>query len=334
MDKNDYKYERQRASEQKLDEIVDELSFSPRGDNRSRPTKTLKDHIAALLDHAQKIDWKRQLEKEAESNSINWALSALFVLAIIFLFNGAAGSGDWDWLDNHRFAIRLWGIAFAAVFIGVSVERSSLFKSLWAFGFTKLVASLAVSALIIFSTGKASSLINTVFSVDASALPFTRAFVTGLLAFQYSYPLLIVVVLFAIIHGLNAIDWMRLKWTGEGRYESPPLHSMAFLAASIVLLVFCYRWVNSDFSDKAWPAKIYRLAHVLDFNSKYECSNLREGLSVIFLGPDHSRVLIDTSGAKTDDIESFVDERKSNQVNVPTKFYVFPCDATRLNGQG
>lgn len=71
---------------------------------------------------------------------------------------------------------------------------------------------------------------------------------------------------------------------------------------------------------------MHRLAHALDFNSKYECKNLRKGLSVVFLGPDQARVLVDTRAAKTDDLESFVDRKLSNQVEVTKQFYVLPCD--------
>ncbi|AMP02404.1 hypothetical protein CPter91_0004 [Collimonas pratensis] len=63
---------------------------------------------------------------------------------------------------------------------------------------------------------------------------------------------------------------------------------------SIVIFLFSTRWVNQDFSEKLWPAKVYRLAHVLDFDAKYECKNLRPGLAVVFLGPEQARVLVDT----------------------------------------
>jgi hypothetical protein len=165
-----------------------------------------------------------------------------------------------------------------------------------------------------------------VFPVDASALPYTRAIVTGVLAFKYSYPLLGVVGLFALFHALNAAAWIKKKLTGKGAYENIPLMSIAFLILSLAILVYFTRWVNKDFSDQAWPAKIYRLAHLLDFNSKYECTNLPKGLSVVFLGPNHARVLVDTSSAQTSDVKSFVDAGLSSQISMPQRFYVLPCD--------
>lgn len=321
-----YRFERPRNSEQYLEAVYEELSLSATKGVRDRTIDTLKDHVAAVLDHARRTEQKRKDEKEDENYAETWALGALAVVACIFLSNGFVKSGEWAWLDHYRFAIRLWGITFAAIFVGVSIERSSFFKRLWTFGFTKLVASLAVSALVVFSTGKASSLINNVFSVDASALPFTRAIVAALLAFQIAYPLLIVVGLFAVLHALNAVTWIRSKLSGNAKYEAPPLQSIAFLLFSLVILFSFSRWIKNDFADQAWPAKVYRLAHLLDFNSKYECSNLPKGLSIVFLGPEQARVLVDVRNAQTDDIESFVDGRISGQVDVPEHFYVLPCE--------
>lgn len=328
-----YLYVRPRNSEEHLEALYEELSLSPKGSPHLRPEQTVKDYLAALLDHLRRADRRRTSEKENEVGTVSWALGALAVLAIIFLFNGFGKPGDWAWLDEHRFAVRLWGTAFAAVFVGVSIENTSLFRTLWSFGVTKLVTSLAVSALVVFSTGKAAGLLNAVFPVDAAALPLTRAIVAGILAFKYSYPLLIVVALFAVFHGMNTATWIRMKWTGKGEYEAPPLLSMAFLVLSLVVLLFFARWVNRDFSDEMLPAKVYRLAHLLDFNLKYECSNLREGLSVVFLGPDQARVLVDVGSAQTDDMESFIDARKSGQVTVPQRFYVLPCEVDLPKGE-
>lgn len=323
-----YRFKQPTKPLEHLEALYEELSLSPVEANNFRPTATLKDHVAAVLAYLQQSELRRKDEKDDESNSVDWALGAVAILSTIFLFNGALGSKDWAWLDNHRFAIRLWGVAFAALFVGLSIERSSFFKSLWTFGFTKLVASIAVSALIVFSTGKASSLINGVFPVDASALPYTRTIVAGLLAFQYSYPLLIVIAIFAALHGLNALQWLRSKFSNDDSYELPPLQSIAFLILSIVILFISTRWVNNDFSEEGWSAKVYRLAHVLDFDANYQCANVPVGLSVIFLGPDHSRVLVDLSNAQTNDIESFVDGSISRRVVVPRQFYIVPCELT------
>lgn len=327
-----YKYHRPRNPREHLEAIYEELSAS-REVEWNPSVDTLKDNVAAVLAHMKKTEARRKGDKENEALSIDWALGAVAFLALVFLCNGYVGANDWTWLDDHRFAVRLWGLAFAALFVGLSIERSSFFKSLWAFGFTKLVASIAVSALVVFSTGKASSLINSVFPVDASALPYTRAIAAGLLAFQYSYPLLLVVALFALAHGLRAVEWIRSKFPGGDPYKLPPLHSIAFLVLSVIVLMVMYRWTAVDFSKEAWPGKIYRLAHVLDFDGKYQCANVDDGLSVIFLGPDQARVMVDISNAQTDDLESFVDGHISSRVHIPKEFPIVPCLVKQVNTQ-
>jgi hypothetical protein len=282
--------------------------------------------MSAFLDHAKEVEWKRKLDKELNESSTQFALLALAFIAGLFLWYGNSGISDWEWINSRRFALRLWGLAFAAVFIGVSIERSSMFKTLWSFGFTKIVASIAVSALFIFSTGKASSLINSIFGIDASAFPFTRAFVAGLLAFQYSVPLLGVVAFFAIFHALDVAGYFKSLLYSDYKYDSPPFVSMAFLVLAVVFLFISWNWINRDFSEAAFPAKIYRLAHVLDFNSRHSCVNIKEGVSVVFVGSDQSKVLIDMSNTQTKDIESFVDPKISSEITIPKSFFLLPCN--------
>lgn len=188
MSERKYKYEKPRNQEQHVEAMYEELSLTPRQNSRSGPAETLKDYVAALLEQLKHAEFRRRIDLEAASFKVTRAQGYLAALAMIFLsLNSLGGRSDGQWLDQYIFAIRLWGVAFAAVFVGVSIERSSFFSGLWSFGVTKLIASLAVSGLIIFSTGKAAGLVNAVFPVDASALPYTRAIVAGVLVFKYSY---------------------------------------------------------------------------------------------------------------------------------------------------
>lgn len=320
MSENKFKYQRPENTKEHIEAIYEEFRSTPsdKGDERKR---TLKDLVSNLLDHAKKIESTKDRDKKSDDYSIQFSLYALAFIAVIFLWNGSGEPSEWEWINTHRFALKLWGIAFASVFIGVSIERSSLFKRLWSFGFTKIVASVAISALLIFSTGKASSLINNVFGIDASAFPLTRTYITGLLAFQYSSPVLIVVVFFAIIHALDIIGYIRSRQD----YEFPPLNSIVFLLLATVVLFFSWKWIYHDFTDNEYPTKIYRLAHILDFNSRHSCTNIPQGVSVVFIGSNQSKVLVDTANIQTENIESFVDPKISGRINLPEKYYLLPC---------
>lgn len=325
MTERRFQYERPKNTDERIEAIYEEFRTTSSSKN---PLDTLKDYVIALLAHSKHVESTKEFERESDNYSILIALHTLAFVATLFLWFGLGSdaSSDWKWLNNHRFPLRLWGIAFAAVFIGVSIERSSLFRKLWSFGFTKIVASIAVSALLLFSTGKASSLINAVFGVDASAFPLTRAFIAGILAFQYSSPLLIVVAFFAILHTFDLAGYIKSKVSSDYSYDFPPMHSIAFIALAIVVLSISWRWMYHDFSEETFPKKIYRLAHELDFNSRHSCANIKEGVTVVFVGSDHSKVLVDVNIVQTENIESFVDPEISNNIAIPKRFFFLPCN--------
>jgi hypothetical protein len=332
MTERKYRFQRPRDHEQRVEAVYEELSLSPLEENgRNRPMETMKDHLVGILAQLKQTEFQRKIDEESRSYDVTWAQGMLAVLAIGCLCINILGTtGGDDWLDQHLFSIRLWGVCFAAIFLGVSIERTSFFRVLWSFGVTKLVTSVALSALIVFSTGKASGALNALFPVDASALPFTRAIVAGIFAFKYAYPLMGVVGIFAVVHGIHAAVWIKRRLTGQEEYGSTPLMSMAFLVLSLVVFGYVSRWMSRDFSEDAMPSKVYRLAHLLDFNAKYECVNLPKGRSVVFVGSDHTKVLFDGGSVETNDIETFVDVEKSRDIVIPERFYVVACEVPRM----
>lgn len=326
-----FKYKRPQTSEERIEAIYEALSDSPQKESAGIYRPTLKDSIAELLERARKWEIERAVAAKRITNEQNWALGGLAFLALVFLTNGWGSSRDFEWLNENRFAIRLWGSAFAAVYIGVSIERTSFFRSLWSFGFTKLAASIAFSALLVFSTGKASSLINNVYGVDAAALPFTRAFMAGFVAFNYLSVVLIVVAILALLQAVNVIGAVQSWWNKEV-YVKAPWGPIIFILIAIFFLFASFKWLNTDFTDDALPAKAYRLAHVLDFNAKHHCINLPQGAAVVFIGPEQDRVLVDANPITTRNIESFVNRQLSDDVplSLSKQFYLLPCEAASV----
>lgn len=316
-----FKYKEPLSAEERIEAIYEEFRITPLIGEPMRP-ETLKDYIAAILSHLKILDVKRQLGTEATDDGVNFALACLAIASVIFVFADTSG---WQRLDDFRFAIRLWGVAFAVVYIGVSIERSALFKELWKFGFTKLISSIAISGLVIFCTGKASSQINLIFGVDSSAFPFTKAFITGILAFEYLSPLLFIAFIFAIAHLLGILNYVKSKFSNEYKFVAPPWRSTAVLILTPIVLFFSWKWVNRDFSEQELPAKIYLLAHKLDFNSRHSCSNIKVGVNVVFIGSDQNKVLVDISNIQTKDIESFINSKISQSLPIPKYFFLLPC---------
>lgn len=328
-----YVYGAPRDTKEHIEAIYEELRDSPGSGQTGVVRTTLKDVLSKLLEQIRNAERERRSEKENESYTIRVALILLGILSLALILNGTAKHGDSSWIDDHRLAIRLWGMALAAVFVGIVIEQSSFFKTLWSFGMTKVAASIAVSTLVVFCTGRASSLINSVFAVDASAMPYARAITTGLLVFQYAYPLLIIVAIFALLHVALVAFWIHARIKEVSFFDEFPVSSLIFSVLAPTVLWFSTTWVRHDFSEEKLPSKVYMLARKLDFNSNYDCANLEKGYSVVFLGQAQERVLVDAGNVETDSLESFIDEDGVQDASLPPRFYLMPCLPPPRTGQ-
>ena len=326
MPENKFKFRDPQNTKERIEAIYEELRATKPEKYGYKPEESLKDLVTALLCHYRSLKIEQKLEKEFSNDALNYALGILAFIAILFLMNGSDDASDIEWLNIHHFAIKLWGIALASVYVGISIERSSFFQHLWRFGFTKVVVSIAVSALIVFCTGKASSLINAVFGVDTAVFPYTRAYISGFLFFKYASPILFIVGIFALVHAFEPIRYVLSRYRENYKYISMPWDSCVFLVLAIIVLGFSWRWLNNDFAEQALPAKIYILAHSLDFNLKHPCSNLQDGVNVVFVGSDHSKVLVDTNHIEVENIENFFDERINANLVLPRKFMFSSCE--------
>lgn len=222
MLEKDQKHELINDTRKHIEEIHKELKSSPKNTPREVPTETLKDISAALLEHFWKTERKIEYNKELEDFSTQATSLTLVAISIILLLIGCSKPGSMPWIEPYKFTIYLYGVFCSAIYVGISIEQTSFFKKLWSFGFTKLIFSIAISALIVFSTGKSSSIINSVFGVDASALPFTRAYISGILVFKYASPALIVVAFFSLVSATEIAGHLKSKASSPYTY-SPPI---------------------------------------------------------------------------------------------------------------
>jgi len=282
--------------------------------------RTLKTHIHNI---SKKIDEYLSHQKQLKSNeqySISWALGILSFVAIGLLTNSSQADPDFDWIRDNQLSLKLWGVALAAIYIGASLERSSFVKSLWSFSTTKIIVSIALSGVVVYSTGKAAGSINSIFGVDAAAFPVTYTFTTAIIVFHIIAPFLFFISLGAILHLINAIEWIRAKWKGE-TYDLPPYHSFVFPILGCVLMYNGWSWSSHELSEKSLPGKVYMMAHALDFNSNHECSKLKEGVPVVFLGPAQNDILADAYKVKEMDFRTFF----NTKIEVPEQFYRMKC---------
>lgn len=306
--------------EARLEGIHHELSGSESDMSYNRQ-KSLKYHVRGINQSLN--EWLRTQSRQQEQRSQNLkiALGLLGFIGLMLAITRAAGS-DIEWVREHTLAFRLWGVALCTMFVGVSLERSAIVKSLWGFTVTKLLVSIALSCVVIYARGKAAGYINGVFHVDASALPITLVYITGLMVFKLLLPFVfaIATTLF-VVHIFTAIGWLKDKLTGK-QDELPPLYSLLSVFVSGVILFYGWNWSNGQLSDSRVPEKVYLMAHALDFNQSHECANIDANKPVVFLGNAQESVLVAPYKLENIDFVTVFD----GAVIVPGDFTRQKCD--------
>ncbi|QZI73706.1 hypothetical protein K5F93_15580 [Pseudomonas protegens] len=276
--------------EARLEGIHHELSGSESDMSYNRQ-KSLKYHVRGINQGLNEWIRAQSRQQEQRSQNLKIALGLLGFIGLMLAITRAAGS-DIEWVREHTLAFRLWGVALCTMFVGVSLERSVIVKSLWGFTVTKLLVSIVLSCVVIYARGKAAGYINGVFHVDASALPITLVYITGLMVFKLLLPFVfaITITLF-VAHIFAAIGWLKDKLTGK-QNELPPLYSLLSVFVSGVILFYGWNWSNGQLSDSRVPEKVYLMAHALDFNQSHECANIDANKPVVFLGNAQESVLV------------------------------------------
>ncbi|HBO9739895.1 hypothetical protein [Pseudomonas aeruginosa] len=287
----------------------------------SNREKSIKYHLSNISSDLGK--WLRDREQESYSRkyNTNLALGILAIIAVFLIRLGAQENPDFDWVEQNKLSIKIWGIIIAAIYVGASIERSELFKSIWKFSFTKLIVSIAASGLIVYSTGKAASAVNSVFGVDASSFPVTLVFTTAIILFHLIAPFLFAISAAIFVHLLVLLAWIKAK-LNDKTYELPPFHSFMFSIASAVIMYYGWEWSKNELSKERLPEKIYLMAYALDFNGKHHCKNIKKDVSVVFLGANQKSVLATPSALEDFDFSTFF----TASVYIPSQFYRLECE--------
>ncbi|MBN3116043.1 hypothetical protein H4F46_14195 [Pectobacterium brasiliense] len=288
----------------------------------SRQTnRSLKYYVRGI--HKDLTIWKstRKDEREASQYNLSIALYLIGLIGVLLAIIRSAGS-DIDWVREHTLSFRLWGVALCAIFVGVSLERSSLVSSLWRFTVTKVLLSIVLSGLVIYARGQAGIHVNAVFHVDASALPITLLFTTGLMVFKLLLPFIIVVAaIMFLVNSFFMAAWFKNKF-GGGDSELPLLQPVLCVLVSSVLLYHGWLWPSDQLSDTRVYEKIYLLAHALDFNDSHQCANVPADRPVVFLGNVQDAVLVAPYQLEDFDFATFFEA----SVNVPHQFMRMRCE--------
>ena len=285
--------------------------------------KTLSTYLDEILGTLKFQEKSLKEKEEKDQFHISYLFGFLAFLSLSLITNGSQDHPDFSWIDNNKFALKLWGVSLATIYLGVSVERLTFFRPLWGYTITKVAVSVAFSLLLVFCTGKAAGIINSVFGIDASAFPFTLTFTTALILFNYLIPVIFILAIVGFVHLFIVVAWFNsyLKKKETTLYEVPG-NSIFFVILCGIVVYFGMKWSNDNFSYEAMPQKVYLLAHKLDFNSKNECENIDDNTPVIFIGNSQGVVLADRKSHEIPSVEWFFE----SDIQVPNNFYRINCD--------
>lgn len=198
----------------------------------------------------------------------------------------------------------LFGIFFSILFLVSSLEK--IFSPIVELFLTKLVITLSITGLLMICMVQSSEMLNKIFSVDASLLPFSRSFLAGILFFKKIYPfsmlLMILMILYYVIQIIDVI-----KEAGKDGWPAYIKYSI-FIISTIACLVFSYKFNNVYFNDKILPKKAYILAKELDFYSNEVC-NLpakSKNKKIIYMDTQYKYVLVDKTMSAEQDLWGFI----------------------------
>ncbi|MOA16919.1 hypothetical protein D3C78_1371520 [compost metagenome] len=211
------------------------------------------------------------------------------------------------------------GIATFITFIILSIELA--LRDFLQYNTLKIIGAFAFSTLVLSANILAASDINEVFGISASALPYTFSVITAAKLIIILKPLLVTLCLAgALLLTANIIDWYKV---GLPRYVP-----LIFSIGAIIGGGYPWYIVNNHLNSDELPLKIYTIAHKLDFSTNYNCTNIKDGYSVIFIGASQNRVLIDKRIEQNHSAQDYIYvNTKNSPIQVPRKFPIVKCAA-------
>lgn len=308
------------TTEEILENINKELSGSERDVYRGNQ-RSLKYYVREINYDFSRWIAAKEREIDQKKYELIWALGLIGVIGVMLAITRSASS-DWEWARDNTLTFRLCAVVLCTLFVGVSLERSAVVRSLWSFTITKFLVSIIVSGLVLYARGKAAGHINEIFHVDASAFPITLIFTTAILVLKFLIPFVLAVTIFLFsVHIFTGAHWCWAKSKGKDT-QLFPAHSLLTAFVSAVILYFGWGWSTNQLSDPRVPEKIYLMAYALDFSHWNECANVPPGQPIVFLGNDQDSVLVAPHKLPDYDFSTFFEA----SVDVPTDFIRLRCD--------
>ncbi|HCX81403.1 MAG TPA: hypothetical protein DHV01_07335 [Rhodoferax sp.] len=256
---------------------------------------TIKDILISMQVRADRKDASDRVKHHQENYENNWNLCVVGVLGLILVIGPGRGGSDIDWIDQNAFAFLVAGLVACTWFVLMSLERGSLLSTLSRFTMVRVTTGFLFAAGIAYATSEANTVLNAVFSVDASSMPLARAFLVAALFLKLLWPAFVVLGIIAVISLLMVSAHLKW-WVKDERFSTEyrefPLRTLLLAVAAIVVAAVYTKTMRQAFNEADLPEKAYRLAMQLDFNPSAYCLPTQAGQRYLFIGSNQDKVLI------------------------------------------
>jgi hypothetical protein len=250
-----------------------------------------------------------------ESKVLAW----VFVLSVLVMLGAFWAASEWA-SPNLALAVLVMSIVMGFFGVAAFIEKT-LARQLQSFRVSVLFWGLLVTSAFFIARMKAIVDINSIFHIDPSAFPMTLAAATAIhiASFLFWPSLIIVLLTLVFLAYAYRSDEFSAKPMGEKWILSTHAIGMCCMCG---LGAF---FIGTCFSDTRRPEILYRVAHLADFNSTFNCQNIDPTKeSVVFLGPEQRRVIV----AKNIEEPFLLAERNADilkSVDIPQQFSVLEC---------
>lgn len=241
---------------------------------------------------------------------------ANFVAAGYVLDGTAAGPSTFFSLVGISIATGLL-VALGALEEAFSSSVSSFRSAQW-----------AVAALIAVVTyrGRMQAIndLNSIFHIDASALPMTLTAGTVLNVAALLFWFFVALA----VAGAASLVLMYLGVVFDEKAEDvKKLRALSIAFAVVVSCGVSAGFAHVHLKGDLRQQKLYRLAHMTDFSGSFRCEGIdSQANDVLFIGPEQRRVLV-APKLSTDQIQDERQPELLQQVAIPSEFEVRDCVA-------
>ncbi|SEH72490.1 hypothetical protein SAMN05660691_01040 [Rheinheimera pacifica] len=280
---------------------------------------TLKEYVRKIYLALSENEFSKEKRKKGNEDIDFFSRISCGIIGIFLTVSARNIADNYLWI-SESFLFYL-GMTLLTIFLVISLERVSLVKALWEYSFVKFSASIGFAGLLLYCNSESSSVINSIFGVDASVFVYSKSILTGLLLLKILSPIFWVVVASSLIQFVVFFLYLR-KDKVLGR-------QFLYAVSAFLLSGYFLNVISNSLSDNELEFKAYKLAHYLDFNEKIYCLDKLpniERVVGVYLSPSNDVVLLDNKleieeSAKSFMHRSFIDYG----IEIPEEFHVINC---------